>query len=341
MVAVSQRVTLIPGDGIGPEVAEATMRAVEASGAAIEWQRVDLNAEIIAKNGHVLPQHLLDSLEVTRVGLKGPVGTPVAGGFPSVNVMLRKRLDLFANVRPISSLPGLKTRFDDVKIDMVIFRENTEDLYSGLEHEVVKDVVTSLKVITRTASIKIAEYAFEFARRRGRKQVTAIHKANIMKLADGLFLRCCREVAQKYTDIEYKELIVDNASMQLVIRPETFDILLLPNLYGDIVSDLAAGLVGGLGVVPGANMGDGHAVFEAVHGSAPDIAGKGIANPTALMLSAAMMLAHLEERDAAARLHGAIEKAYAGRDHLTPDVGGRASTTEFTDAVIRNMGGML
>jgi isocitrate dehydrogenase (NAD+) len=337
MVAVSHTVTLIPGDGIGPEVAAATMRAVDATGASIEWQRVDLNADIIAKTGQVLPLYVIDALDATRVGLKGPVGTPIAGGFPSVNVALRKRLDLYANVRPISSLPGLRTRFDDVKIDMVIFRENTEDLYSGLEHEVVKDVVTSLKVITRTASIKIAEYAFEFARRRGRKKVTAIHKANIMKLADGLFLRCCREVAQNYTDIQYNELIVDNAAMQLVIRPETFDILLLPNLYGDIVSDLAAGLVGGLGVVPGANMGEQHAVFEAVHGSAPDIAGKGIANPTALMLSAAMMLAHLDEPDASSRLHRAIEKVYATRDHLTLDVGGQASTTEFTDAVIRNM----
>jgi isocitrate dehydrogenase (NAD+) len=231
----------------------------------------------------------------------------------------------------------LKTRFDDVTIDMVIFRENTEDLYSGLEHEVVKDVVTSLKVITRTASIRIAEYAFDFAKKSGRKKVAAIHKANIMKLADGLFLRCCREVAARFPDIEYKELIVDNASMQLVIRPETFDILLLPNLYGDIVSDLAAGLVGGLGVVPGANMGDRDAVFEAVHGSAPDIAGKGIANPTALILSSVLMLIHLGERAAAGKLRGAIEGVYAERKHLTQDVGGSASTKEFTDAVIAKL----
>src|SRR5271170_2155851 len=256
MVSVSHPVTLIPGDGIGPEVAEATIRAVNATGVAIDWQRADLNAEIIAESGLVLPPHVVQSLARTHVGLKGPVTTPIGGGFPSVNVALRKRLDLYANVRPVHSLPGLKTRFDDVKIDMVIFRENTEDLYSGLEHEVVKDVVTSLKVITRVASVKIAEYAFRFAKKNGRKQVTAIHKANIMKLSDGLFLRCCREVSQHYPEIEYTELIVDNASMQLVIRPETFDILLLPNLYGDIVSDLAAGLVGGLGVVPGANMGD-------------------------------------------------------------------------------------
>jgi isocitrate dehydrogenase (NAD+) len=337
MVNVSYPVTLIPGDGIGPEVAEATVRAVNATGVSIDWQRADLNASIISKAGQVLPPHVIESLERTHVGLKGPVTTPIAGGFQSVNVALRKQFDLYANVRPVCSLPGLKTRFDDVKIDMVIFRENTEDLYSGLEHEVVKDVVTSLKVITRVASIRIAEYAFDFAKKTGRKKVAAIHKANIMKLADGLFLRCCREVAARCPEVEYKELIVDNASMQLVIRPQTFDILLLPNLYGDIVSDLAAGLVGGLGVVPGANMGDRDAVFEAVHGSAPDIAGKGIANPTALILSSTLMLLHLGERDAAKRLRSAIERVYAAQKHLTPDVGGNASTSEFTDAVIASL----
>ena len=334
MVAVSYSVTLIPGDGIGPEVADATVRAVDSTGVQIEWERVDLNAEVLAHGGNVFPQRLLDSMERTRVGLKGPVTTPVGGGFSSLNVALRKKLDLFANVRPVCSLPGIKTRFDDVKIDMVIFRENTEDLYSGLEHEVVKDVVTSLKVITRVASTRIAEYAFDFARKHHRRRITAIHKANIMKLADGLFLRCCREVAEKYPDIEYKELIVDNASMQLVMRPETFDLLLLPNLYGDIVSDLAAGLVGGLGVVPGANMGEHHAVFEAVHGSAPDIAGKGIANPTALMRSAAMMLTHLGEDSAAGKLNQAVEAVYAEGAHLTRDTGGTATTSEFTEAVI-------
>ncbi len=255
-------VTLIPGDGIGPEVSSAARRAVDATGVKIEWDTVELNSDTILKTGQSLPQHVIDSLERTRVGLKGPVTTPIGGGFASVNVALRKRLDLFANVRPVRSLPGVVTRFQDVKIDMVIFRENTEDLYSGLEHEVVRDVVTSLKVITRVASIRIAEYAFGFASMVGRKKVTAIHKANIMKLADGLFLRCCREVAAQHPDIEYKELIVDNASMQLVMRPETFDVLLLPNLYGDIVSDLAAGLVGGLGVVPGANMGENHGHCE-------------------------------------------------------------------------------
>src|SRR5947209_4474084 len=339
MVNVSYPVTLIPGDGIGPEVAEATVRAVNATGVSIDWQRADLNASIISKAGQVLPPHVIESLERTHVGLKGPVTTPIAGGFQSVNVALRKQFDLYANVRPVCSLPGLKTRFDDVKIDMVIFRENTEDLYSGLEHEVVKDVVTSLKVITRVASIRIAEYAFDFAKKTGRKKVAAIHKANIMKLADGLFLRCCREVAARFPDVEYKELIVDNASMQLVIRPESFDILLLPNLYGDIVSDLAAGLVGGLGIVPGANMGETHAVFEAVHGSAPDIAGQGKANPTALMLSAVMMLTHLGEIAAAHKLQSAIEVTYAEGKYLTGDVGGSASTEEFTDAVVTHVKG--
>jgi isocitrate dehydrogenase (NAD+) len=326
--------TLIPGDGIGPEVAEATVRAVQATGVDICWRRAELNEAIILEAGKTLPQYLLDSLHETRVGLKGPVTTPIAEGFQSVNVALRKALDLFANVRPIRTLPGIKTRFDDVQIDMVIFRENTEDLYSGLEHEIVKDVVTSLKVITRIASERIARYAFSYAEKNGRKQVTAIHKANIMKLADGLFLRCCREVAKEHPEIQYKELIVDNASMQLVLRPETFDILLLPNLYGDIVSDLAAGLVGGLGIVPGANMGESHAVFEAVHGSAPDIAGQGKANPTALMLSAVMMMIHLGEADAAQRLQNAVETVYREGKYLTGDVGGTASTQEFTDAVV-------
>jgi len=334
---VSHKVTLIPGDGIGPEVSAAARRAVDATGVGIEWEVAELNAALIAKTGQSLPPQVVESLERTHVGLKGPVTTPVGGGYTSVNVALRKKLDLFANVRPVRSMPGIVNRFQDVKIDMVIFRENTEDLYSGLEHEVVTDVVTCLKVITRTASIRIAEYAFAYAEKVGRKKVAAIHKANIMKLADGLFLRCCREVAARHPHIEYKELIVDNAAMQLVMRPEQFDILLLPNLYGDIVSDLAAGLVGGLGMVPGANMGEKDAVFEAVHGSAPDIAGKGIANPTAMMLSSALMLFHLQEPEAGARLQQAVEKVYAGGKHTTPDVGGQASTAEFTDAVIAAM----
>ena len=328
------QVTLIPGDGIGPEVANATVRAVEATGVRIAWDCVDLNAKVIEQSNHEIPKQVLDSLERTKTGLKGPITTPVAGGHVSLNVQLRKKLDLFANFRPVRSFPGIKTRFSDVFIDLVIFRENTEDLYSGLEHEVITDVVTSLKVITRTASERIARCAFGWARRNGRHKVTAVHKANIMKLGDGLFLRCCREVAKDFPDIAYKELIVDNAAMQLVIRPETFDVLVMPNLYGDIVSDLAAGLVGGLGIVPGANLGVHHAVFEAVHGSAPDIAGKNLANPTALMQSAALMLNHLGETDAAKRLQAAVEWVYAEGRHTTPDVGGSGTTTGFTDAVV-------
>lgn len=334
---MAHRITLIPGDGIGPEVAEATVRAVEATGIAVEWERVDAGENALKKSGSLLPKSVFESLDRTHVGLKGPTATPIGEGHPSINVALRRRLDLYVNFRPVRMLAGLKTRFANVPIDMVIFRENTEDLYSGLEHEVVKDVVESLKVITRTASTRIARATFEFARKEGRKKVTAVHKANIMKMSDGLFLRCCREVAADYAGIEYGELIVDNACMQLVMRPETFDILLLPNLYGDIVSDLAAGLVGGLGVVPGANIGEAHAVFEAVHGTAPDIAGHAKANPTALMQSAALMLAHLGERRASRALQSAVEKVYTEGRHLTRDVGGRASTSEFTDAVIAHV----
>jgi isocitrate dehydrogenase (NAD+) len=334
---VAYKITLIPGDGIGPEVADATVRALEATGVPIEWELAELSASIIEKAGTSLPPHVLESIERTGVGLKGPVTTPIAGGFKSVNVAIRKQLDLFANVRPVFTLPGLKTRFQDVNINMVIFRENTEDLYSGLEHEVVKDVVESLKIITRYASMRIANYAFAYSQKNGRRKVTAIHKANIMKLSDGLFIRCCREVAANYPDIAYNEMIVDNASMQLVMRPETFDVLLLPNLYGDIVSDLAAGLVGGLGVVPGANMGEKQAVFEAVHGSAPDIAGMGVANPTALMSSAILMLRHLGEGVAADRLQAALAKTFRDGKYLTRDIGGTSGTREFTDAVIGNL----
>jgi isocitrate dehydrogenase (NAD+) len=304
----------------------------------IEWEHVEAGARALAEQGQLIPDDVFASLEVTRVGLKGPTATPIAGGHQSINVALRKKLGLYTNFRPVRMLPGLKTRFQDLPIDLAIFRENTEDLYSGLEHEVVPGVVESIKIITRNASTKIARAAFEYARRAGRRKVTAIHKANIMKLSDGLFLKCCREMAAEFTDIGYNELIVDNACMQLVMRPETFDLLVLPNLYGDIISDLAAGLVGGLGIVPGANIGDHHAIFEAVHGTAPDIAGKGLANPTALMQSAVLMLAHLGERDASARLHDAIYRVYAEGRSLTGDVGGKASTAEFTDAVIGYLG---
>jgi len=331
---VPHAVTLIPGDGIGPEVAQAVVEILEATGVPFDWHRVELSAEVMTKLGKELPDDVVASIERNKVALKGPVTTPVAGGFRSVNVTLRKRFELFANVRPVRSLPGLKTRFQDLAIDMVMFRENTEDLYSGLEHEVVKDVAQSLKIITRTASIKIARYAFEYARRHHRQKVRAVHKANIMKVSDGLFLRCCREVAAEYPEIAYEELIVDNASMQLVMRPQTFDVLILPNLYGDILSDLAAGLVGGLGIVPGANMGEHHAVFEAVHGSAPDIAGLGKANPTALLQSGIMMLRHLGEIAAAERVQAALERVYREGKSLTGDVGGSASTGEFTRAII-------
>ncbi len=334
---MTHKITLIPGDGIGPEVANATARAVEAAGVSVEWERVDAGIAAEKATGQYLPEAVFESLARTSVGLKGPVGTPIASGHPSVNVALRKRLNLFVNFRPVKMLPGLKTRFSDLPIDLVIFRENTEDLYAGIEHEVASGVMESLKVITRTASEKIAKAAFEYSAREGRRKVVAIHKANIMKLTDGLFLRCCRETAAGFPEIEYGELIVDNACMQLVMRPETFDVLVLPNLYGDIVSDLAAGLVGGLGIVPGANLGDRCAVFEAVHGSAPDIAGQGLANPTALMQSARLMLAHVGERDAAIRLQKAIEAVYREGTHLTRDVGGTAGTEEFTSAVIANL----
>jgi len=334
---MAHQATLIPGDGIGPEVAEATVRAMEAVGVEIEWERVQAGTRALAEQGQLIPDEVFASLAATHVGLKGPTATPIAGGHQSINVALRKKLGLYVNFRPVRMLPGLKTRFHDVPINLLIFRENTEDLYSGLEHEVVPGVVESLKIITRNASMRIARAAFEYARREGRAKVTAIHKANIMKLSDGLFLKCCREVAAQYSEIQYTELIVDNACMQLVMRPESFDVLVLPNLYGDIISDLAAGLVGGLGIVPGANLGDETAIFEAVHGTAPDIAGKGLANPTALMQSGVLMLAHLGEREAAARMQKAIQQVYAEGRHLTGDVGGKASTSEFTGAVIRAM----
>jgi isocitrate dehydrogenase (NAD+) len=335
---MAHQITLIPGDGIGPEVAEATVRAVDATGVSMEWERVEAGARALAEYGELIPDDVFASIEANHVGLKGPTATPIGGGHQSINVALRKKLGLYTNFRPVRMLPGLKTRFQDLPLNMAIFRENTEDLYSGLEHEVVSGVVESLKVITRNASTRIARAAFEYARRDSRSKVTAIHKANIMKMSDGLFLKCCRETAAQFPEIQYNELIVDNACMQLVIRPETFDVLVLPNLYGDIISDLAAGLVGGLGIVPGANIGDHHAIFEAVHGTAPDIAGKGLANPTALMQSAVLMLAHLGERDAAGRLQNAIHQVYTEAKHLTGDVGGKASTGEFTDAVIAKLG---
>jgi isocitrate dehydrogenase (NAD+) len=326
------KVTLLPGEGIGPEVSSATCKILEAAGVQIEWETIDARAENAPDAGNVLNETAVESVRRNGVGLKGPMATAVAGGARSVNVALRKTLDLYANLRPVRNLPGLKTRFENV--DVVIVRENTEDLYSGLEHEVVPGVVESLKIITEKASTRIAKFAFEYAKKEGRKTIHAIHKANIMKLSDGLFLKSIRAVAAKFPEIEYKELIVDNACMQIVLNPQQFDVLLLPNLYGDVMSDLAAGLVGGLGVVPSGNIGDHGALFEAVHGTAPDIAGKGLANPTALLLSSIMMLDYLGERSAARRIEAALQTVYSQGKHTTKDVGGPAGTEEFTNAVI-------
>jgi isocitrate dehydrogenase (NAD+) len=328
-------VTLIPGDGIGPEITEAVIRIFKSAALPIEWDRHDAGMAAFQKYNQSLPADLLDSVHRNKVALKGPVTTPIAEGFRSVNVGLRKALDLYANLRPVRNLPGVESRFSGV--DLIIVRENTEDLYSGLEHEVVPGVVESLKIITARASTRIATFAFDYARVHGRRRVTAIHKANIMKLGDGLFLESTRAVSREYTDLAYDERIVDAVSMQLVMRPEKFDVLLLPNLYGDIVSDLCAGLVGGLGVVPGANIGEDCSVFEAVHGSAPDIADKNLANPTALLLSALMMLDHLGEREPADRIRGALDRVLTGGQVRTRDLGGTASTTEFTDAVCREV----
>jgi isocitrate dehydrogenase (NAD+) len=329
---MKHRITLIPGDGIGPEVTGATVSVLRAAGVEVEWEPFVVGAEALSRFGDPLPQNLIDSIKKNRVALKGPVITPVGTGFVSSNVRLRKALDLYANLRPIKSLKGVKSRYEDV--DLIVVRENTEDLYSGLEHEVVPGVVESLKIITDRASRRIAHFAFDYARREGRKRVTAIHKANIMKMSDGLFLNCFREVSKEYPEITADDLIVDNACMQLVIDPNQFDVLLLENLYGDIISDLGAGLVGGLGVVPGANIGEEIAVFEAVHGSAPSIAGRGIANPTALIQTAVLMLKHIEEREAAVRIQSALEKILAEGQMLTRDLGGQATTIEFTEAVI-------
>jgi isocitrate dehydrogenase (NAD+) len=323
---------LIPGEGIGPEVATATKRILEATGVQFDWEELEARTDNSTVAGQSVNQAAVESVRRNKVALKGPTATAIAGGAPSVNVALRKTLELYANLRPVKNLPGVKSRFENV--DIVLVRENTEDLYSGLEHEVVPGVVESLKIITEKASSRIARFAFEYAKRQGRKKIHAIHKANIMKLSDGLFLKSIRAVAEKYMDIEYKELIVDNACMQMVLDPSQFDMLLLPNLYGDVMSDLAAGLVGGLGVVPSGNIGDSCAMFEAVHGTAPDIAGKGLANPTALLMSGIMMLKHLGEQSAAERIESALEKVYREAKHVTRDLGGKATTAEFTDAVV-------
>jgi isocitrate dehydrogenase (NAD+) len=332
---MAHTITLIPGDGIGPEVSSAVVRIIEATGVDIRWETHYAGAQALEKFGSTLPEDLLESIKRNRVALKGPITTPVGKGFTSVNVGLRKALDLYANLRPVRALPNVPARYPE--LDLVVVRENTEDLYSGIEHVVVPGVVESIKVITEKASTRIARYAFEFARREGRKKVTAVHKANIMKLSDGLFLDCFRKVAADYPEVEADDKIVDNACMQLVMRPEQFDIMLLENLYGDIVSDLCAGLIGGLGLVPGANIGELGAVFEAVHGSAPDIAGQGIANPTALLQSSILMLRHLDEREAADRVERAMLKVYTDGQVRTRDVGGTSHTDEFAHAIVEAM----
>ncbi len=332
----SHKITLIPGDGIGPEVTEAVVSILEAAGAktgcAFDWHRHDAGADAFAKTGEYIPKALYDSIAENGVALKGPVTTPIGGGFTSINVTLRKKFDLFANFRPIKNLPGLKTNYPNV--DLIIFRENTEDLYAGQENMVVPGVAMSLKIITEKGSTRIARSAFEYARKHGRKRIHSIHKANIMKLTDGLFLDCARKVAAEYPEIEYKEHIVDNTCMQLVLNPYQYDILLTENLYGDILSDLCSAFVGGLGLVPGANLGVGCAVFEAVHGSAPDIAGKDLANPTALLQSAILMLHHIDEPATAELVHRALEAVYAEGKTLTKDVGGTSGTKAFASAVI-------
>jgi len=328
-------ITLIPGDGIGPEIVAATVRIVEAAGVDIAWETHILGAQAQEKFGTTLPESTTDSIKRNKVALKGPQMTPVGKGFTSVNVGLRKALDLYANVRPIKTLPNVPSRYSDV--DLVIVRENTEGLYAGLEHTVIPGVVESLKIVTEKASLRIARYAFEYARANGRKKVTCVHKANIMKLSDGLFLECFERVAQEFPEIEADNKIVDNCCMQLVIKPEQFDVLVLENLYGDIVSDLCAGLIGGLGLAPGANIGEQGAVFEAVHGSAPDIAGQGIANPTAILMSALLMLRHLGEQDAANRIEKAMLEVYAEGKYITRDLGGTAKTDDFSRAICEKL----
>src|SRR5271157_989768 len=329
---MSYNVTLIPGDGIGPEVIRATVRILEATGVKFEWESYSAGAEAYEKYHEYIPKELTESIERTRVGLKGPVTTPIGGGFPSINVALRKQFELFANFRPIRNLPAVATRYPGV--DLIVIRENTEGLYSGIEHEVVPGVMESLKIITEKASMRIARFAFEYARRVKRKKIHAIHKANIMKLSDGLFIRCSHDVSKEYPEITYGEHIVDNTCMQLVMNPYQYDVLLLENLYGDIISDLCSAFVGGLGLVAGANFGIDCAIFEAVHGSAPDIAGKNMANPTAVLRSSVLMLHQLGEHSVANHIDAALAHVYTERKHVTRDVGGTAGTSEFADAVI-------
>jgi len=332
----THKITLIPGDGIGPEVSSATVNILEAAGAltgvTFDWHTYNAGADAFAKTGEYIPKVLYESIEQNRVALKGPVTTPIGGGFSSINVTLRKKFDLYANFRPIKNLPGLKTNYPG--IDLIIFRENTEDLYAGLEVMINPDIAQSLKIITRKGSTRIAQAAFDYARKHGRKKIHAIHKANIMKLSDGLFLECCKKVSSNFPEVTYLEHIVDNTCMQLVLNPYQYDIILTTNLYGDILSDLCSAFVGGLGLVPGANLGAECAIFEAVHGSAPDIAGQDKANPTALLQSAILMLHHIDESATAARIQTALEAVYAEGKTLTRDVGGTSGTRAFSEAVI-------
>lgn len=330
-----QRVTLIPGDGIGPEVSAAAVKVIDAAGANVEWEEVEAGIGVVEKFGKPLPDHVIETIKKNKVALKGPLTTVVGKGFASVNVELRKTLDLYANLRPVRNLSGISSRFGD--IDLVVVRENTEDLYAGIEHRIAPGVTQSLKIITGKASKRIVEFAFDYAVKHRRKKVTAVHKANIMKISDGLFLETAKKVAKKYPKIKYQEVIVDNLCMQLVMRPQQYDVLVLTNLYGDIVSDLCAGLVGGLGLVPGANIGDKYAVFEAVHGSAPDIAGKGIANPLAILLSGILMLEHIGQMRTAQRIRQAIHRVTQKGKALTPDLGGKAKTMEMAEAIIAEM----
>src|SRR5436309_12661848 len=332
---MAHRITLIPGDGIGPEVTQAVVRILEATGLKFEWESFAAGAEAFEKYKEYIPKELTESIERTRVGLKGPVTTPIGGGFSSINVELRKKFELFANFRPISNLRHIPTRYPNV--DLIIFRENTEGLYSGIEHEVIPGVVESLKIITEKASTRISRFAFEYARKNQRKKIHSIHKANIMKMSDGLFLRCSRNVSKDYPEITYGEHIVDNTCMQLVMNPYQYDMLVMENLYGDILSDLCAAFVGGLGFVPSANLGEHCAVFEAVHGSAPDIAGKNLANPTALLRSALLMVRHLGEQEASFKIRNALERVYRHREKLTRDIGGESGTYQFPDAVTEVM----
>jgi len=336
-MSVRHSITLIPGDGIGPEVADATRRVLEAAGVAIDWDVQEAGAAVADKRGTTLPNEVLDSIRKNKVALKGPIGTPIGKGFKSVNVTLRQALDLYANVRPIRSLPGVEPKFEGT--DIVIVRENTEDLYAGHELMIMPGIAQSIKLITERGCTRICEYAFEYAERMNRKRVTVVHKANIMKLSDGLLLECFRKVARAHPRIEPSEVIVDACAMQMVKNANKLDVIVTENLYGDILSDLGAGLVGGLGIVPGANIGVEAAVFEAVHGSAPDIAGKGIANPTALVQTAVMMLHHIGETAAANKIEASLIAMYKRGDVRTGDLGGRATTKELTDALCAAVAG--